>query len=191
MDYSKKYFKREGHQFFESPDKQRGTIYYTNHFFENVQLIYDVVTDKLILQHPTTPLLLSLINERVEYFTIAKHRFIRLADDSAVAKVISTGYYEVLVDNKVQLLARRSKQMQEKIETSHINIEFYLNDKLFLKKGGIYYPINNKRAIVNLLSDREAELKAYSKANKLRFKKSRREADIMQLTEYYCSLASR
>lgn len=191
IDYSKHYFKSTGHQFFGIAEKQDGSIYYNNQYFTGLQFTYDVVLQQLVLLHPTTPLYLRLINEKAEYFTLGGHHFTRLVVDSLSNKTLSTGFYEVLVDSKVTLLARRSKQMQEKIEGNAINAEFILANKLFLKKDGAYHSVYNKNSALKILSDRSDDLKKFSSSKKLKFKKAYREPSIVQLVEYYCSLVAK
>ncbi|UOQ66608.1 hypothetical protein [Hymenobacter volaticus] len=191
VDYSKRYFKNTGHQFFGVPEKQDGSIYYNNQYFTGLQFTYDVVLQQIVLLHPTTPLYLRLINERVNYFTLAGHHFKRIVVDSLSSKVFNTGFYEVLVDGKVELLANRSKQMLEKIENRNINAEFVVTDKLFLKKDNVYHTVNKKNSVLKILYDRNEELKKFSSSKKLKFKKASRESSIIQLVEYYRSLAAK
>ncbi|WP_375435900.1 hypothetical protein [uncultured Hymenobacter sp.] len=191
VDYSTRYHKKTGHQLFAVAEKQNGNLYYNNQYFSGLQFTYDVVLQQIVLQHPTTPLYLRLINEKVSYFTLGGHRFTRVVIDSLSDQILRTGFYEVLVDGNVELLANRSKQMQEKIENTYINVEFIVTDKLFLKKNGAYHTVNKKSSILKILADRSEELKKYSSSKKLKFKKSTRESSIVQLVEYYCSLAAK
>ncbi|HEX8348729.1 MAG TPA: hypothetical protein VF598_02090 [Hymenobacter sp.] len=189
-DYAQRYQKCVGHQFFLSSDKQSGSVYYNDYHFTDVKLLYDVVLDQIVLQHATSPLYFKLINDNVQNFFVGKHYFTRLIADSSATGLTRTGFYEVLVDNSVvQLLARREKQMQEKLEQQTITLEFLTADKLFIKKAGVYYPANKKRSVTRLFADRSKEVQKYIQDNKLKFKKDRRETDIVQLTRYYGSLA--
>ncbi|WP_324673142.1 hypothetical protein [Hymenobacter sp. GOD-10R] len=189
IDYAQRYQVRNGHQFFLLPDKQPGSVYYNDHSFAGLSMQYDVVLGQLVLQHVTSPLSLHLINEHVRSFTLAGHHFIRLVTDSSASAVVQTGYYEVLVDSTVQLLAKRVKQLHEKINQNRIEAEFLPTDKLFIRKAGVYYSVNKKRSVTQVFSDRSKEVQKYIQDNKLKFKKARREADIVQLTRYYAGLS--
>jgi len=191
IDYAKRYKVQNGHQFFLSPDKQEGNIYYNDHAFTGLQLQYDIVLEQLMLQHSSSPLTFRLINENVRNFTIDGHRFVRLMADSTKSPLIQTGYYEVLVDSTVQLLAKRVKQMSEKIEQGVIEVEFLPADKLFIRKADGYYAISKKRSVTQLFADHGKEVQKYIQDHKLRFKKASREADIVQLTRYYAGLRAR
>jgi hypothetical protein len=190
VDYSKRYYKSIGHQFFLSNKPQIGTADYNNHYFTNLNLYYDVVLDQVVLQQEANPFTVRLIDENVRRFTIADHQFVRLVADSLSSPTIRTGYYELLLDSTVQVLAKRLKRQQEKISEGRVNIEFTSIDRLFIKKAGRYYPVSSKGSVTRLFSDHGKEVQKYIQANKLKFKKARRETDIIQLTRYYNSLAA-
>ena len=191
VDYAKRYKRSVGHQFFLSSEKQSGSLYYNDHLFTGLSMLYDVVLGQLVLQHATSPLYLKIINENVRHFTIADHRFIRLVADSSASSLIQTGYYEVLVDTTLKLLAKRAKKAEKKIEQDDINIGFQPADKLFIRKGGVDYAINKNRSIVQLFADHGKEVQKYIQDNRLRFKKKQLEANIVQLTRYYAGLLAR
>ncbi|WP_035565047.1 hypothetical protein [Hymenobacter sp. IS2118] len=188
VDYAKRYHAQIGHQFFSVPEKQPGSIDYNNHVFSNLRLNYDVVLDQVVLQHPTSPLTLRLINEQLRGFTINDRRFLRLVADSASKAVIRTGYYEVLADGEMQLLAKRAKRQQEQIIDRKVDVEFLNIDKLFIKKAGVYYPVGSKASVVRLLADRSKEIQQYLQAHKLNFSKKQREAAAVELVRYYNGL---
>ena len=189
INYARPYFRRTGHQFFLSTEPQSGSVYYSGHHFTGQKLLYDVVRDQVVLEHATSPLNLSLINQNVRYFFIGNHHFTRLVADSLTQGLPGTGFYEVLVDSTVQLLAKRSKRMQERVEQGHVNVEFIAGDKLFIRKAGVYYGVRKKRSVTRLFADHSKQVQQYIQDNKLRFKKKgRREADIVQLTRYYNGL---
>lgn len=189
VDYKRWYYAHTGHQFFLSADKQSGSVHYNNYLFPNVQLTYDVVRDQLVLPQPTSPLTLSLINERVRGFTIGGHRFVRLVADSAAAKVIRTGYYEVLVDSsRAQVLAKRAKRMQEQIKERNVVVKFIGTDKLFIRKGGAYYAAGKKAAVLRVFADRGKEMQRFAQERQLSFKKDQLEATVVLLARYYNGL---
>jgi hypothetical protein len=188
IDYAKPYHARTGHQFFGEPTRLPGEVLYNGHYFPNLLLAYDVVRDQVVLSPPRSPLSLRLVNENVRAFSLNDHHFVRLVADSANRRVIRTGYYEVLLDTSVQVLARRSKRMQEQIAQRSIDVEFVTQDELFIKKAGSYYPIGRKSAALRVFADRGKEMQAYVKTEKLSFKKAHIEDSVAQLASYYSSL---
>ena len=188
VDYAKRYQSRTGHQFFLWPDKQLGSVYYNGQAFKNVQLAYDVVLDQVVLPHPTSPLLLRLINEKVDRFDINEHHFRRLVADSASSQIMRTGFYEVLVDSSVQVLAKRAKRLQEHVVQPTVAVEFTTTDRLFIKKAGTYYAIKRKANAMRLFSDKNKEMQKFVQQNKLTLNRLPLEASVVQLARYYCSL---
>lgn len=191
IDYSKPYHARTGHQFFGEPTRQPGSVFYNGHHFPNLQLAYDVVRDQVVLSPPRSPLSLRLINDNVQSFSLNNHQFVRLVADSSNSRVIETGYYEVLLDGPVQVLARRSKRMQEHVAQQSIDVEFVGQDEVFIKKAGTYYPVGRKAAALRPFADRGKEVQDYAKAQKLAFNKGSFEASVVQLASYYSGLPTR
>ena len=192
VDKTLRYHHREGFPYFLLPDPQPGSVFYHNHAFGNQQLAYDVVLDQVVLQFPGSPFRFRLVNERVRAFTIGDHQFIRLVADSAAGSVIKTGYYEVLTDGNVQVLARRAKSPQEKRGQQFTDVEFLTVDRLFMKKDGRYYAVGGKKALMRLLAgqSKEKEVQKYVQAHKLKFNKKHLEASAVALARHYNELPS-
>ncbi|MCI1188571.1 hypothetical protein MON38_14165 [Hymenobacter sp. DH14] len=188
VDKTLRYHHREGFPYFLLPDPQAGSVYYNNHAFGNQQLAYDVVLDQVVLQFPGSPYRFRLVNENVRSFTVGDHRFVRLVADSASGSVIRTGFYEVLAEGSAQVLARRAKRLQEKKGQDFIDVELIPTDRLFVRKAGRYYPINNKNALLRLLADRTKDLQKYVQTHKLKFSKKHLEASTVELASYYNGL---
>jgi hypothetical protein len=191
IDYSKAYHSRLGHQFFLSSEKQPGSVFYNQHVFDNVQLMYDIVLDQVLLSPPQSPLMLSLVNENLGAFYVDGHLFTRLVADSVTKGVIRTGFYEVLLDKSIQVLAKRAKRKQEHFVQRYIDVEFTAKNALFIKKAGVYYPASRKSAAMRLFSDRGKEMQEYVKDHQLSFKKDQFESTLVQLAGYYSGLLPR
>ncbi|GAB2859050.1 hypothetical protein [Hymenobacter ruber] len=189
VDYSLRYHARTGHQFFATPDKMPGSVYYNDHYFPNLRLAYDVVLEQVIITQPTSPLNLRLINEHVRKFTIDNHHFVRIQSDSSTGRVLNTGYYELLVDDsRLQVLAKRAKNLQEVPAQGFLNAEFITVDRFYLKKAGVYSPINSKSAVLRALADHKKEVQQHIREKKLRFGKADFGASVTELALYYVSL---
>lgn len=189
-DYSRQYHARTGHQFFLSTERQQGSALYNEHHFLNLPLSYDLVLDQLVLQQNSSSLLLRMVSEKVRYFYIGNHYFVRLVADTTKGKVLRTGFYEVLQQGRVQLLAKRAKRLQEQLKTHNTNVEFTPADRLFARKDGIYYAVRSKGAVKRLFADKAKEIQAYMQTNKLRLNKAQFEDTLVELTRYYNSLGA-
>lgn len=191
IDYTLRYHERDGHQFFLVPEKQPGSVDYNDHLFANLRLAYDVVLDQVVLSPPNSPLMLRLLSERVRSFIVNDHRFIRLVADSSGGNIIHTGFYEVLADGPVQVLAKRAKRLQQHIVQPYVNVQFTGIDKVFIKRANTYYLIKGKGAAMHLFSDRSKEMQRFLKEQKLSFKGDSFEPSIVRLATYYANLPAR
>jgi hypothetical protein len=191
VDYTRWFVTRTGHQYFPSADKEVGNVRYNGHLYRGLPLRYDVVRDQLVTQHPTSPLTLALVSERVQEFSLGPYLFVRLPADSAGTSDMTAGFYQVLADGHAQVLAKRLKRMQTQTVNRNVNAQFYPKDKLYIKKAGLYYPVDSKGSVRRLFADREKEVQRYLKEQKLKFNKTQLEASVVLLTTYYNSLPPR
>lgn len=188
IDYANRYPTHTGHQYYTTSVPQTGTVFYNNHYFSAVPLLYDAVLDQVVLPLLQGPYMLRLQNEHVRDFTLGQHRFVRLVADSTAAGTMRTGFYEVLADGQVQLLARRTKRFKEDLNQRFVEATFTVIDKYFLSKEGRYYAISRKGPLLKLLADHDKALLATLKAQTLSFDKLRFEAALVQLVTYYNGL---
>ncbi|RFP66249.1 hypothetical protein D0N36_04315 [Hymenobacter lapidiphilus] len=191
VNYAMRYAARAGHQFFLTPELRPGNVFYYQQSFAGLQLRYDVVLDQVVLEQPTSPLTLRLVNEKLDRFTIADHSFERLQADSTAGGLPATGYYEVLAEGPVRLLARRTKRKQERVEGRIVTVEFILTDRLYASKAGRSYSVNSKSAVLKLLADREPEVRAFMRERKLKLLKNQFEKVALVLVNYYNQLPPR
>ena len=187
-DYTRKYHKLTGQPFFLKPEMMPGTANYNDREFANVRLQYDLVLDQVVLSQPGNPLRLRFIDEKVRTFSVDGHRFVRLVADSANADIIRTGYYELLADGPVQVLAKRSKTMYEHLNKPYIDVSFTETNRLYMQKGGRYYAVRSKGGALRLFADHSKELQQYLKEHRLGFGKAAREASVVELARYYNGL---
>ncbi|MET4073942.1 hypothetical protein [Hymenobacter sp. UYCo722] len=188
-DYTRKYHIRTGHQFYLLPDVLPGAANYNDREFANVRLQYDIVLDQVIISQPGNPLTLRFIDDKVRTFSIDGHQFVRLVADSTSADIIRTGYYELLADGPVQVLAKRTKTMYEHLNKPYVDVSFTETNRLYMQKAGRYYAVGSKGKALRLLADHSQEMQQYLKEHHLRFGKDDRENSLVELTRYYNGLA--
>ena len=191
VNYALRYVERKGHQFFLTPETLPGSVTYNQHQFNNLPLRYDTVLDQVVIGQPTSPLLIRLVSEKLPRFTIDGHPFMRIVADSTTGSALSTGYYEVLHEGRVRVLARRSKRMQERIAGRIVTAEFIPTEKLYARKDGQYRQLNSKSAVLALFADRQAEVQAYMRENNLKLRKAQFENVVVLLANFYDQLPPR
>jgi hypothetical protein len=174
--------RNEEHPYFMLDDWQYGTIIYDDERYEDVPMFYDLSRDKLISEHSLNGAKLELISEKVKMFTLAKHTFVRLnADDQ---KVISPGFYDVLHDGQTKVYVKREKSLQQKVESNNIIFNFDQKNRVYILKDGVFYPVKNKNAAMDVFKDKKQEIKAFLKQNGAKDKNDR-EGAIARVAAFY------
>ena len=185
VDYDKSYL--DGHQFYRKNTETEATVVYDGAQYTQVPLLYDLVLDQVIIEHPESAYKMSLISEKVKSFSYLGHTFIRLEPDTMADSPIRPGFYDLLVSGNTALLARRTKNIQERAGQGGMEGEFHERNRYFIQKNNRYYSVNDKKSLLKLFSDQKKELQKYARSSKLNFRK-KREAALTQLVQFYNSL---
>ena len=160
-------FKDGGHAFFMNEKYTEGTVTLNGVIYHLVNLMYDIVRNELVLLNIDQTNGIVLQPENVNSFTLHQHHFINIKQ---AQQEIKAGYYDLLYKGRMSLLAKREKEVTEKIDQT---IEKVVSEKTsyFLLKDAKYHPVNGKAALLKLLHSTNTENLAFIKKNKLNFKK--------------------
>ncbi|MCJ8164846.1 hypothetical protein MKJ04_08320 [Pontibacter sp. E15-1] len=189
VDYRKPYL--DGDQFFVSKDMVRGDIWYDGAWHRQVPMLYDLVTDEVVMPHNIKGLLMRLINEKVDTFHLRGHTFVRLQADSTGQDELRPGFYDLLYNgHAAKLLVRRTKNIQDRATPQGMEGEFRVSDKLYILKDGVYHQVRSKRAVFKVLKDEKKQLQRHAASQKLKFRKEKEQA-ILSTVSYYNSLSEK
>jgi hypothetical protein len=181
-------FRIKGHPYFMTNLLQAGDVNCEGITYPSVNVSYDIIRDELITNRYDANFRIKLPNEKIAYFTLLNHFFIRLIGDSAAKSIISTGFYDRLYDGKTKLFAKRKKKIQEKVSFEEGDqLWFAETDQYYLFKDNRYYEVQNKASLLDALKDRKKDLKKFIRKNKLRFKEDI-ENTIVKTVQYYDQL---
>ena len=150
-------------------------------------MIYDIVTDEVVVPHNSSGLLLKLITSKIDTFQLHGHTFVRLETDSANQETLQPGFYDLLHRGDTQFLVRRSRNMQDKATPTGMEGEFRVADAFYIRKDGNYYEVSSRGSVYKVFRDNKKQLQQYARSERLKFRKQREEA-ILALTRYYDSL---
>lgn len=176
----------EGHPYFLRTDFSKGIINYDGNTYNDVSLLYNLVTDDVIILAHNKILKIRLLKEKVGGFSLSGHSFLNLSRDSLLSSDMSAGFYDVLSTGKVALLAKRVKNIQSYTKQK-VEVRVFEKDHFYLRKDGRYFPIQNKKTFLAQLGDKKKEIQQFIKQNKLRFRKYP-EYTMVKVTEYYNQL---
>lgn len=177
-----------GHQFFGGPEVQVGNVTYRGGTFSHVPLRYDIVRDQPVLLYPGQAAALMLVPAKVANFSLGSHRFVRVVRDSTVASDLPTGFYELLADGPVRLLARHQKRVVQTIISQNLALEYRQTDAVYLRTATTTAEVSGLKELVALLPDHQAEVQQYAKQQRLSFAPANRAASAEQALTYYYSL---
>jgi len=176
---------QEGHPFFGGPAFVKGDIYFDGMIFHNTPILYDLIKDQVIVPDFQNVYKVNLPADKIEYFTLNDHIFIRLVNSQANG--ISTGFYEQLYKGKVGLYAKRKKEIIERSGYQRIDRSVIIGNSYYIMKEGIYYHFKNKRGLLSILKDKKKEIKQYLNKNRVVYKVSPEQA-MLRIVEYYNQL---
>lgn len=177
----------KGHQFFDTTAAMPGTIMYDDVHYQDLQLLYDEVSDKAIVISNQRRVELS--SERISGFTILDHQFVRIVKDSSVKSSISKeGFYELLYKGKVQVYKKEQKEVFEELSSDQgILRRILVKVNYYICKDKGYFPVSNKKDVIAIYKDRKKEVRDYINNNGLSFRNNKEEA-VIKVSAYYDQL---
>jgi len=164
-----------------------GSIFYDGTLYTNVPMLYETAAGNLVVRQYNNGLLINLVNERVDYFTLSNHTFLHIIPDSSNT-VITNGYYDRIYKGsnaKVTLFCKRQKLLYE--DPSSYERSFKLTDKYYLLKDNVWHAIRSQGDLLALFKDKKKDITKYLRQNKIKYKKGPEYA-MVKMTEYYDSL---
>jgi hypothetical protein len=187
-EYIRNGISAKGFPFFEWDSLRPGSLTYDGILYHDIAMECDLVSDQLIIHNFTGDALISLVPEKITFFSIAGHRF-RYVTPTAVAPTAShppeTGFYEELYATpRLALLARRKKTLIFP-STQDDQPKYVQVDRYFLLIDDNAYSIRNKNDLMAVLKDKKDPLKKFIRKNKLSFKRQHIENSLIQTAIYY------
>ena len=177
-----------GHQFFLEASPQMGTVSYRQGFFQEVPLRYDIVLDQVVMTYPSQTGIITLVPDFINTFSLGSHQFARLLADSAIGRIMPTGYYEVLQPGPVSLLAHHTKRIQQIYVQQTLRFEYRQTDQLYVRTATGAAEVGSLKSLLSLLPAHKTEAQRYARQHNLRFAAAQREASALELLRYYYTL---
>jgi hypothetical protein len=175
-----------GHPFFETDQMQNGTIFYDGTLYENVPLLYDIVSQEIVINRYNSDERMKLLNEKIKYFTFDGYRFENIFSVEGKDENVSSTIYEIMSEGRAGVLAKRIKRIKNGLKAEDPT-SFVEEDELYIRNGKNLYAIDNKNSILQAFSDKKDFVKIFIRKNKFRFKKNI-EKELIMTAEYYSTL---
>lgn len=172
-----------GNPFFGSTYFGDGSVVYDGIFYDHVQMFYDILHDDIVIRnYNDTPLV--LVKEKVSSFNYNGHHFINLGADSNLNNFKISGFYDVLYDGNTKFLARRKKELVEKITTTFSESYFTEKTEYYILKNNELSSVSDKRSVLAVLKDHKNEMNKYMHQSKFKFRKDFENATSEVLAYY-------
>jgi len=184
-EYAGSFSNSIGHPYFESDRLQKGSILYNAVLYQDIPLSYDLVRDELIISNYTRNFNLKLVTEKIIYFSFLNHVFVKIEPDSSMGTSLASGFYELLYNEKLMVLAKRVKRLQA--GAAEDKPKFVQYDHYFVRNDNMLKEIESERDLLEFFKDQKAEIKKYLHKNDFRFKKDPGNT-IVKAAEYYTQL---
>ncbi|HMG92843.1 MAG TPA: hypothetical protein VK589_22455 [Chryseolinea sp.] len=176
-DYTPTTITAGGHPYFSRDDFAPESIVYDGIPYRDIYLLFDAAQQRVIIEDNAGNKICP-VERKMESFTVDDHTFKRVSDIEG----LPTGFYDVLVDGKELLYARRAKYargLQWKSST----------DYYFFNEGRLFH-LTNKKTVVESMTEEEKNVRQYVRQNKLSFN-NKIEASLISIVRYYSSLKQR
>jgi hypothetical protein len=128
-----------------------------------------------------------LSGEKIQYFSLRGHFFVRLIQDSVNEALVKTGFYERLYAGRVIAYAKRQKKAEERIVDNNAGVKIEEADRYLVERNGIFFPVRNQKTLLAAFRDKKKDLRRYLRTNAISFHKNS-ENTIIAASKYYDQL---
>lgn len=177
------YTKASGDQFFLTNTFATGSMVYNGKKFDNLDLMYDIAGDELIMSivsHPT----IFVNKEMVDSFDIVvenkNYHIINAGNDTTG---LLQGYVNVLYNGPSTLFVKYTKKLQPLAVDGRYDL-FYQEHSMYIRKNKEVLPFEGKRDFLKILEDKKVEIKDYLKKGKVKISRKDPESFISVLKYY-------
>lgn len=176
----------EEHPYFVHNDWTNGWIIYDGERYDNTPLLYNIHNDKIVAEHYAGAFI-DLVATKVTAFHLHDHTFKRFtrADDKRGA--ISDGFYNVLYDGKIKIVAKRIKKFTQIVHLHEFENSFDPKEYYYIVRDNTFFPVRSKKSVLEVLGDQKQSLKQFIRSNKLSVRKQR-EQSLVRLAAHYDTL---
>lgn len=128
-----------------------GNVRHLEHEYRGLPLRYDTFADEIVYLHRTETgiLKVQLTSQYIEYFTLGKRFFVNLDYSRYRETGLKSGYYEVIFEGGISLLAKRYADLEHEDAIPY----FKQRTDWILVKDGQAHRVRNKKTLVKAIGD--------------------------------------
>lgn len=174
------------HPYFIDSDWSNGWIIYDHERYDNTPLLYNINNDKIVAEHYAGAFI-DLIAPKVTAFHIHGHTFKRFTRTDDKRGNINEGFYDILYDGNVKVVAKRLKKFVQQVHLEGYENSFEEKVQYYVVRDQSFFPVRSKNNLLEVLSDQKQALRQFVRTNKLPFKNQREQA-MIKVAAYYDTL---
>ena len=168
--YIEQIYQKIGSPFFLSDTLINGWISYDSHLYLNVPLQWDVLQNYVITSSLNNSAKLVLRNELIDSFYFSGHH-VKQIDADKEHNLLQGGLYDVLYGGNTAVIAKRKKVNMVVIQGLDIYYNFSNQDRIYIKKEGIYYLVNMRKDVFRLFRNKTVAINRLVRKEGLSWKK--------------------
>ena len=173
----------KGFAYFDTDKMVEGNVHYDDIWYR-LPLLYDLVTDQVIILHFDGLYKLSLVSEKVDQFNMNGHVFKKIGVTNLDAKLAPGFYEEIYAGDSISLYAKRTKMISELLNMRSLEREFISKNQYYFLIRDSYHPVNSKKEMYALLGNKKREVAVYLRKNHVKFRKSKEAALVIASKKY-------
>lgn len=173
-----------GHPYFLSPEWRNGSVTYEGLRYDNVQLIYDLVNNKVLTHQFNTLTKIELILDKIDAFTIENHSFIYASNKDSIGKLLPNGFYDRLENGNASLYVKRKKEVLENLSSDRVIREYIDRNVYYIIVNNAVFAIKTEKDMFKALNSKKADIKARLANEKVKFRNNKEAALIMSVKLY-------
>jgi len=177
-------FQMSGNPFFNLGDTSVNWVSYSGEMYQPLSILYDIQRNQVVVLLPDSVSRIVLHDELVDSFGVSNNTFIKLAEDHR-QNLYTSGFYEILHNGHVQLLALRTKTLGDLVEATFAEAIFSEKDRYYIHKNNLYYMVDNQKDVFRVFSDKRHELKKFLRKQHLKMRGKNFEDALIQATAWY------
>ncbi len=186
--YNFRYLDIKGTPFYGGTAWNTGDILYDNQLYEGIHMKLDIYNNILVIDYYDSRgkfYILRLQNERIEYFRWPGHYFIHIKQETPDSYGLAPGFYDLLYDGNIRVLARYTKFTTKNNSPSEYQLEaFDEKDHFFIVKDSTIFQVKKRHSLLSVFSDKEGEINTYIKKHRLKFR-DQPGLEIAEVAAYY------
>ncbi len=177
-------FRMQGTPFFNDKPLSKGWLTYNGEKYDPLNILYDLTRNEVVILLPDSNSRAVLNNEFIDSFQLADHTFLNLKEGHTQNLAVA-GFYDLLHNGKVLLLARRTKIISEIFSENQVVRVMTPKDYFYIHKGGLYYLVSDKKDVLRVLSDRKSDIKKMMRSRRIKLNRKNFENALISVVTFY------